>query len=581
MNRFLLFSLSVVLLAGCKGGQTVSTTPASKTSQPKTEMSDAQRAEVTYAFFNANKEKILGNLDNAAGLFSEVIRKDPNNAAAMYELANIYSEQKKFADALYFAKGAYQLDKKNSWYILTYTDLLQKNKKFADAASILEKAVADAPAKPDFYYEWASALLYAEKPADAIKVYDKLESQVGVTREVTMQKSRIYQRMNKNEKAIEELDKLIALDPKDSQAYGMKAEIYQAMGKKDLALETYNKILSIDPDNPYVHLSLADFYRNGGEKEKSVEELKKAFLNKELDIDTKISILSSYYSLIEIHPELKPQALEMCQLLVQANANEPRAHAVYGDFLIRDKKWEEAKVEYSKAKELGAKDFLVYNQLMFIYVQLADWKLLQTESAEAMSLFPEQPITYYFNGFASMQNKKYNDAISTLNTGIKLVVDDKRLETNFLSSLGEAYNEIRDFVKSDESFEKALVLDPKDANVMNNYAYFLSERNEKLDRAEQLSKVSNELEPNQSSYEDTYGWIMYKQGKYSDAKIWIEKSLANGSDKSATVLEHYGDVVYHLGDNAKALEYWQKAKAAGEGASDFLERKILEKRIFE
>lgn len=70
-----------------------------------------------------------------------------------------------------------------------------------------------------------------------------------------------------------------------------------------------------------------------------------------------------------------------------------------------------------------------------------------------------------------------------------------------------------------------------------------------------FSKTSNELEPNQSiSYENTYGWIMYKQGKYSDAKIWIEKSLANGSDRSATVLEHYGDVVFHLGDNVKALK---------------------------
>ena len=118
MYRILL--LSIIILAGCKGGQT---TTATKSPASKSTMSDSQRAEVTYAFFNANKEKILGNLDNAAGLFSEVIRKDPNNAAAMYELANIYSEQKKFADALYFAKGAYQLDTKNSWYILAYTDL--------------------------------------------------------------------------------------------------------------------------------------------------------------------------------------------------------------------------------------------------------------------------------------------------------------------------------------------------------------------------------------------------------------------------------------------------------------------------
>lgn len=578
MNRLLIFSLSLLLLAGCKGSKSTTATPSSPS---KSTMSDSQRAEVTYAFFNANKEKILGNMDNAAGLFSEVIRKDPNNAAAMYELANIYSQQKKFADALYFAKGAYQIDNRNSWYIITYTDLLEKNKKYTEAAAILEKAVANDPEKADYYYEWASALLYAEKPVDAIKVYDKLEARIGVTREVVMQKSRIYQRLNKNDKAIDELDKLIALDPKDSQAYGMKAEIYQSMGKNDLALETYNKILAIDPENPYVHLSLADFYRSTGEKEKAVDELKKAFLNKELDIDTKISILSSYYSLIEIHPELKDQALEMCQLLVQANSNEPRAHAVYGDFLIKDQKFAEAKAEYLKAKDLGSKEFAIYSQLMFLDAQLQDWKSLTSESEEALNLFPEQALPYFFNGLAQIQNKKYQEAVSVLNSGVKLVVDNKNLEGQFYASLGDAYNEIRDYVKSDESFERALEINPKDANVMNNYAYYLSVRNEKLDKAESLSKKSNELEPNQASYEDTYGWIMYKQGKYSDAKLWIEKSLGNGSDKSATVLEHYGDVLFHLGDNVKAMEYWQKAKAAGEGASEFLDRKILEKRLFE
>jgi tetratricopeptide (TPR) repeat protein len=96
-----------------------------------------------------------------------------------------------------------------------------------------------------------------------------------------------------------------------------------------------------------------------------------------------------------------------------------------------------------------------------------------------------------------------------------------------------------------------------------------------------MSRESNELEPTQSSYEDTYGWIMYKLNKLEDAKIWIEKSMSNGSDKSATVLEHYGDVLYKLGDIARALEYWQKAKDSGDGASDFLERKILEKKLFE
>lgn len=133
MNKFFYIAISLALFAGCKGGEKTTSAAA------KSNLSDSQKAEVTYAFFNANKEKILGNYDNAATQFSDVIRKDPSNAAAMYELANIYSRQKKYADALYFAKGAYQLDKKNNWYVLSYVDVLEKNKKFTEAGAVLKK----------------------------------------------------------------------------------------------------------------------------------------------------------------------------------------------------------------------------------------------------------------------------------------------------------------------------------------------------------------------------------------------------------------------------------------------------------
>ena len=171
MNRyFALLAIAALLITGCKSTQ--STTSSPKVS--KNTLSDGQRAEVTFLFFNANKEKLLGNYNNAADLFAEVIRKDPNNAAAMYELANIYGEQKKFTDALFFSKSAYLIDPSNPWYTMTYADVLQKNKKFDESATVIEKLVNTYPDRVDYYYEWASALLYAEKPAEAIKVYDKL-----------------------------------------------------------------------------------------------------------------------------------------------------------------------------------------------------------------------------------------------------------------------------------------------------------------------------------------------------------------------------------------------------------------------
>ena len=249
----------------------------------------------------------------------------------------------------------------------------------------------------------------------------------------------------------------------------MLAEVYQAMGQKEKALETYNRILEIDPDNPFIHLSLADYYRSNGEKEKSVVELKKAFNNPELGIETKISILSSYYALIELHPELREQAMEMTELLVKTHPERSRAFAVRGDFLIQEKKYEEARVAYRKAQELGSKEFTVISQILFLDSQLQDWDAMIRDSEEAMNLFPDQPLVYFFNGIANSQKKQFAKAVVSLNAGVKLVVDNKELESNFYASLGDAYQELKDFARSDEKLRQGA-----------------GDRSEERQRAEQL-----------------------------------------------------------------------------------------------
>jgi Tfp pilus assembly protein PilF len=134
--------------------------------------------------------------------------------------------------------------------------------------------------------------------------------------------------------------------------------------------------------------------------------------------------------------------------------------------------------------------------------------------------------------------------------------------------------------QSDKAYEDALALTPNDTYVLNNYSYYLSLRKEKLDKAEVMSKKANELNPGSSSYEDTYGWILYVQGKYDDALIWLNKAYEHGGSKSAVILEHIGDVYFKLQQPEKALEYWIRAKDTGTG-SDFLEQKVQQKILVE
>lgn len=592
------------MISSCKtkqAGNSSSGTTAKTNNTNSGGLEGKQRVDFERVFFDANKEKMLGNYDLAETLFSQALKIDPNSAATMYELANIYSFQNNKNQALYFSKKAATTDPKNIWYQLLYAQCLKDNKQLSEVVAVYEKLVKDNPDRIDLYYELANAYLYNNKLNDAIRIYNKVEEQVGVTEDASMQKLKIYKAQGNFDKSVEEAKKLIKAYPKEAKYYGMLGEIYQDKGQGEKALEAYNDLLKIDPDNAYVHLSLADYYRSQKQNEKAFEEIKIAFRNKELDIDTKVKILLSYYSITETYTELKPDADELCKIIVGVHPTEAKAFSIYGDFLYRDKKLEEARTQYRKAIELDKEKYAIWAQLLTIDLDLNDLEALEKESRETMELFPNQPIPYYYNGVANYQLKKYKEAIEPLQEGKEFVYDNPVLLGGFYARLGDVYNQLKRYSSSDSAYDKALELDPADVNVLNNYAYYLSLRKANLEKAEAMSKKSNELAPGNGSYEDTYGWILYQMKKYEEAKIWIGKALDHGgrpdpnpevikydeqgrpmkpNHGNGTLLEHYGDVLFMLGDKDGALKSWMDAKKAG-GTTDLIDKKITDRKLYE
>ena len=164
--------------------------------------------------------------------------------------------------------------------------------------------------------------------------------------------------------------------------------------------------------------------------------------------------------------------------------------------------------------------------------------------------------------------------------GKDLAIENQALKSQFFSSLGDLYHEINDYLSSDKSYDQALSLDPNNVYVLNNYSYYLSLRKEKLERAKEMSLKSNRIAPGQSSFQDTYAWILYQLGNYEEALEWINKAIASDQNASAVLLEHKGDILYQLNRPEEALEYWEKAKEKG-GASDLIDKKIMEKKLYE
>src|SRR5690606_7922703 len=165
-----------------------------------------------------------------------------------------------------------------------------------------------------------------------------------------------------------------------------------------------------------------------------------------------------------------------------------------------------------------------------------------------------------------------------LEFGKKLTAGVPELETQFNLQLGDAYNSLKQYEKSNKAYEAVLETDPSNVHVLNNYSYFLSVRNQDLPKAREMAEKLVKIAPEESTYLDTYAWVLYKMKDYETAKTYLEKALQTTQD--GTVIEHYGDVLFQLGNKEEALAQWQKAKKAG-GASDLIDKKIRDKKLYE
>ena len=104
----------------------------------------------------------------------------------------------------------------------------------------------------------------------------------------------------------------------------------------------------------------------------------------------------------------------------------------------------------------------------------------------------------------------------------------------------------------------------------------MSLREEKLEFAEGISKKTVEVEPYNSTYLDTYAWILFKLERYNDALLYIKRAYDNGGNQSQVIVEHYGDIQFIVGEVNAAIELWQMSKDMGNN-NESLIRKI-EKR---
>jgi len=551
-----------------------------QTDSAQTKLTENEQNEFEYLFIDGLKQKKLGKLDDAAAVFSRCLEIDPNSAVAMFEMANIHFARKDLTSASLLLEKAITINNNNKWYKLLLAQIYQQRKQFVEAAALFEDLQRIEQDNDEYLYMKAVSLGMAGKYQEAIDAYDQLEQKVGLNDQIVVAKQQVYMSWKKPEKAFEEINRLIASNPEETQYYGLLAELYQSQGDKANALKSYQKILEIDPDNGFVHFSLAGYYQEQGDFNKAFEHIKKAFRNDELDVETKVQ----YYIMQTADPEnsdwTNAQISELLDILLKKYPDNNLMYTVYAEHMIRQNKLKEARDYLRKFIDTDPGEFEIWQKLLFISNDLLDFETLYADSKKAMELFPEQAVVFALNAVAALQLEKYDEALQVLEKGEPYLMGNQTMKIQFEIYKAEANYKLDRVDQAFKAFDEVIKLDPENFMALNNYAYYLSVRGQDLEKAERLSSKAVQANPENPTYLDTHAWVLFKLKNYPQAKAYMETALENGGSDNAVLVEHYGDILFMMGNKNGAMEYWKKARALGEG-SDVLERKIKEARYIE
>jgi tetratricopeptide (TPR) repeat protein len=571
MKKYFTFLLYTPLL--------VNLTFSTALAQKKNPEAETKKSQAEYYFTEGMKYFILESYAKSTDFFQRSLELNPESGGTHYAMASALSKLNKFDEALRFAEKALKLDENNKYYYILTAQIYGQQKKYAQAIKIYQDLIKKIPGMEEYYFELAALYTYQNKYDDAVKTYEKIEKYFGFSEDVTIQKQLIFLRQNKPDQAIEETRKLAAHFPEEDKYQYMVAELLINFKKNAEAITVLENLLKKNPDHAEARVLLTSLLREKGDNSKADQELEKTFNNPELSAQTKVKMLADFLQKVKNDEKNIRNALHLAEIITIIHPKEAVGYAAYGDVLRAMNESAKSRDMYLKATDLGISSFEVWRALLELDSDINDFAGLVKHSEQALTLYPSSAVFFYFNGMGNLIRKNYRQAVDALEQGKTFSLGNEEMISQFDSMLGDAYNGVNDYQKSDEAYDAALKKNPHNAGVLNNYSYYLSLRKEKLDQAKQMSARLIDDFPDNSTYLDTHAWVLYMLKDYQGAKKYLEKALAQTAE-NGTIIEHYGDVLFKLGQKDKAVEQWIKAKKAGE-TSGMIDKKIADKMLYE
>lgn len=525
----------------------------------------AQKSDVRYNnfFLEAMLQRQKGNIDASFDLLRHCISIDPSKPEAYYFLAQYYTILKDKEKSLQCFKKAAELNPDNETYMETLARAYINNNQFAESIEILEKVVEKDAVRIDILELLAQLYVQVDDKDNAIKTLSRIENIEGKNEQISHMKSEIYREMGNKEASINEMQSLSEQYPYDMSLKARYAQTLFFNEEFDMAMGVIGEIFKEDSTNVFAQQLARDYYFDKGLKEKADSMLYVILNNSKTTTADKVQMIRQEIIFNEQNKRDSTEVINLFELMMQQPQTDTELALLYVSYMDMKKMPREAmhnvvtKVLEIEPDNSSARMHLVGDAWL---AEKFDEVIRLCKDARIYN--PEEIKFYYYQGLAYFNKDDFDDALDAFKNGVGAITGESDVEmvSDLYMLMGDLLFKKEMKAEAYEAYDSCLQWRPDNIACLNNYAYFLSIDGKHLGKAEEMSRRTIKKEPENPTYLDTYAWVLFRQKRYAEAKIYIEQALKFDTvDVSADVLEHAGDIYANNGEIEKAMEKWKEA----------------------
>lgn len=506
-------------------------------------INDTLAREYDHFFLEAMIQRQKGNNDAAFDLLRHCVELNPEAAEAWYFLAQYYNALKDQEKSQACIKKAAAIAPENLTYMETLAQLYITQQNYAEAIPVVEGIYERNKDREDMLEMLFQLYQQEENYDQAIRVLNQIEKIDGKNERISMAKSEIYNRKGDKKAAIAEMKALANQFPNDQNYQAMYGEALMMNGQVKKALKVYDEILKTEPDNNRVLMSLRTYHQALGHQTEADSLTERVLLNRNSTAEEKIHLLRQEIAASEQAGGDSTKVLELFhKMLSQPQSDEHMALFCASYMNAKKMPKDSISTVLTKVLEIAPDNAPARLQLLGYAWESDDMDRVITLCQDARQYTPDDMAFYYYQGIAYYKRDSLDAALSAFKNGIGVIKEDSDpiIVSDFYAVMGDILHQKGLAEEAFAAYDSCLVWKDDNMGCLNNYAYYLSERGERLAKAEEMSFKTIKAEPKNSTYLDTYAWILYMEERYAEAQIYIEQAIQNmdESQDNSVILEH-------------------------------------------